>query len=152
MKILVIEDDENKRNQILHFLQDTFPLAKIEIAKSLQTGLKAIIRVGPDLILLDMTMPTFDIGGPEDGGRPQPLGGREILRQMARRKITVPTIVVTQFDKFGEGAHALTIEELHSQLRSAHTGTYVGFVYYNAALEGWKQELGSLIGSVGTSS
>jgi CheY-like chemotaxis protein len=145
MNILIVEDDENKRNQIIEFIKEEIPTSNVTIAKSFQTGLRSIVRGGFDLILLDMTMPTFDIGFDEDGGRPQAYAGREILRQMDRREIATPVIVVTQFDKFGAGVDELRLEELDEQLRGEHPASYQGAVYYNAAYADWKQELAKMI-------
>jgi CheY-like chemotaxis protein len=141
MKVLVIEDDENKRNQILRFINERFPLATLTAAESFQSGLKLIITEQFDLVLLDMTLPTFDPGIDEDGGRPRAYAGREILRQMDRRRIETPVVVVTQFDRFGEGADALTLQELDARLRQAHPRTYHGAIYYSSSIEGWNEEL-----------
>lgn len=145
MNILIVEDDENKRSQIQRCIAEAFPSASVAIARSFHSGLRAIMAGGLDLILLDMTMPTFDITADEDGGRPQAYAGREILRQMERRALFTPTIVITQFDKFGEGSHALTIKQLDAQLKDAHPGRYRGAVYYDVTIEGWKESLADMI-------
>lgn len=145
MNMLLVEDDENKRKQIGSFLSEMFRPTNLYFAKSLKSGLNAITQGDIDLIILDMTMPTFDITVDEPGGRPQPYAGREILRQMDRRRIKTPVIVVTQFDKFGEGDDALDLEELDEQLREAHPSTYCGVVYYDVAVEGWKEALTKLV-------
>jgi CheY-like chemotaxis protein len=150
MNILIVEDDENKRNQIIEFIEEEIAASSVTIAKSFQSGLRAIVLGGFDLILLDMTMPTFDIGFDEDGGRPQAYAGREILRQMDRREITTPVIVVTQFDKFGAGADELRLEELDEQLHKEHPASYQGAVYYNAAYADWKQELAKIVSGLRT--
>lgn len=148
MKILIVEDDENKRQQISDFIGEIVPQAEISIAKSYQSGLKQVIAKNTDLILLDMTMPTFDIGIDEDGGRPQAYAGREILRQMDRREIVTPVIIITQFDKFGEGIDELTLPELDHQLYQDHPQIYQGAIYYSAALGIWKELLGKVLGSL----
>ncbi len=148
MNILVIEDDENKRSQLEGFIQISLPEARVTTAKSLQGGLRAIISGDHDLVILDMTMPTYDIGIDEDGGRPQAYAGREILRQLDRREMSLPVVVVTQFDRFGEGAEALTLGELDKQLWEQHPHNYKGSVYYNPALEGWKDALCSIISKI----
>jgi len=139
--VLIVEDDENKRLQLVQFITELLPQSDIQIAKSFHSGLQLIIDENHDLILLDMTMPTYDIGQYEDGGRPQHYAGREILRQMARRQILTPVLVITQFDVFGEGADAMTRDQLDKQLRINYPQTYIGTVYYNAAMGGWKHAL-----------
>lgn len=150
MKILLVEDDENKRTKLLAFLRERCQTDEVEIAKSLQGGVRAILRGGHELIIVDMTMPTFDISAEEDGGRPQAYAGREILRQMDRRGIVVPTLVVTQFDRFGEGGDAMTFDELDGKLKNEHPGCYVGMVYYDVAVEGWREDLAEKIAWVST--
>jgi DNA-binding NarL/FixJ family response regulator len=142
VRILLVEDDEVKRTQLLDFLKATFPSSYVHTARSLKSGLHAVIKGGVDVILLDMTMSTFDISLDEDGGRPQAYAGRELLRQMNRRQIFTPVIVVTQLDRFGQGTpEDLTIEALDAQLRQAYPDIYTGHVYYDAAVSGWQEHL-----------
>ena len=141
MKILVVEDDENKRTRLLSFLKERSGNDEIKEARSLRGGMKAILSCAYDLVIADMTMPTFDISIDEDGGRPQAYAGREILRQMDRREIVIPTLVVTQFDRFGEGDEEMTFDELDARLSREHSASYRGMVYYDVAVEGWKDDL-----------
>jgi len=150
MRMLIVEDDENKRKQVVNFVEETWPAAHISVVRSLQSGLRAILSGGLDLIVLDMSLPTYDVTVEEDGGRLQAYAGREILRQMDRRQIGVPVVVVTQFDKFGEGVAALTREELDAQLQRAHPRVYRGMVYYNVALDGWKDDLTRIVDHLGS--
>lgn len=145
MNLLLVEDDEIKRAQLVSFITETVPNIKIDIAKSYQTGIKAIISHSYRLIILDMTMPTFDIGIDEYGGRPQAYAGREILQQMDRREIKSPVIVVTQFDRFGEGNNKLALAELNEELLKAHPINYKGAIYYSTTVDSWKNQLRQVI-------
>jgi CheY-like chemotaxis protein len=137
MRILLVEDDEIKRNQIINYLYQSEESIQIETAKSVQSGLKHIVSGEFDLIILDMTLPTFDISADEDGGRPRAYGGRELLAQMKRRIIETPVLVVTQFDRFGKEPELLTLEELDKQLKGSFEN-YIGSVYYSSAFDNWK--------------
>ena len=141
MKILIVEDDENKRFQLVDFISKNFLENDISTAKSYQSGLRSIINFPPDVIILDMTMPTYDISIDEDGGRPQHYAGREILRQMNRKNIQIPTLVVTGFDHFGVGESYMSREQLDLQLMIDHSSFYRGTIYFNAAMEDWKPQL-----------
>lgn len=145
MRVLLVEDDENKRKQIESFLRETYTGIVVSNANSYQTGLRLLIAESFEWVLLDMSLPTFDMTSEEEGGRPQAFGGRQLLRQMRRRNISPRVIVITQFDKFGESAESLTREELDQELNQSHPATYRGMVYYNAALAGWKEELIALL-------
>jgi CheY-like chemotaxis protein len=143
--MLIIEDDEIKREQLISFIKESFPEIQIIAVKSTQSALMKITSNKYDLIILDMTLPTFDYGGDEDGGRIRAYGGRDILRQMNRHRITTPVIMVTQFDRFGKGDESLTLEELDFELQTEHQINYKGSVYYNAAYDDWKSNLHKLI-------
>ena len=143
MKILVVEDDENKRLQLDHFLRRSFPQARMIEARSLQSGLRMIRHDPPALVLLDMTLPNYDADFDEPGGQTHIFGGREFLRQMDRFDISIPVIVITQFETFGEGTSEIGLSELDAELRAEHGTIYKGSIYYHAAIHGWEEQLES---------
>jgi CheY-like chemotaxis protein len=148
MKILLVEDDEEKRQQIRQFIKYELGADIVE-ARSRQSGVNAILREQFDLIVLDMTMPTYDVTPTEGGGRPQAYAGRDILQQMERRGITTKAIVVTQFDRFGSAEDEITIQALDAQLDAAFPATYVGAVYYNVGYAGWRESLRAMMHQLG---
>lgn len=147
MKILLIEDDEEKMEKILDFINHQYPNSTIEIARSFNAGLRSIIKSGAlDVILLDMSMPNYNATEEDpSGGAPEHFAGREILSQMKLRGINIPTIVVTMFDLFGESNDKISFSQLELQLKKMYAPTFWGMVYYNSGQEGWKNSLGSLI-------
>jgi CheY-like chemotaxis protein len=144
MKVLLVEDDEDKREQLREFLSSELSAEVIE-ARSRQSGIHALLKDSFDLILLDMSMPTFDITPTEDGGRPQAYAGRDILHQMDRYAITTKVVVVTQFDRFGQSEDEITLPELDKQLEVAFPDNYLGAVYYNVGYAGWQESLRILL-------
>ena len=74
-------------------------------------------------------------------------GGREFLRQMKRFRISIPVIVVTQFETFGNPPHTKHLKDVDSELASDYPQIYLGVVYYHAAIHGWKEDLLRLIRS-----
>jgi CheY-like chemotaxis protein len=144
MKILIIEDDQNKIKQISEYVKTIMPDNKICEKRSYQSGLKEIQNGNYDVVLLDMSMPTFDISPQETGGRPRQFAGKEILMQMKRKKLKTSVIVVTQFERFGEN-NGITLSQLKEELKGIYEGVYVGTVYYNAALNNWKEELKDML-------
>jgi CheY-like chemotaxis protein len=145
MRILIVEDDDNKRSQLFQFIKELLPGSEVAYARSLQSGLRWIRSNNADLILLDMTLPTFDVGPGEAGGRTHPFGGREFLREMRRFKIDTPVVVVTQFETFGSGPGMTTLDALDEELAREHSSVYIGSVYYHAAVESWKDRLQELV-------
>jgi DNA-binding response OmpR family regulator len=125
VKVLIIEDDLNKVRQLADFMKEAMKGATILERRSFTSGLRAAVSENPDLVLLDMTMPTYDVGGAEKGGRTRALGGRDILSQLSRRQISTQVIVVTQFESFGEEGHSMNLTELNAMLSSKFKDNYV---------------------------
>lgn len=145
MTVLIIEDDELKTDRIRAFLAWEAPHLQLEIARSYKSGLRAIVSGPHDLLILDMTLPTFDIQPGTDGGRPLGLGGRDLLRQMKRRSVTCPTVVVTGFDAFGLGKDVVTLAQLDAELQAEFGEFYLGCVYFNATTDDWRDQLRALL-------
>jgi CheY-like chemotaxis protein len=145
MNLLIVEDDEKKREQLVTFLKARWPEAILTERRSYRSGLKEIIDGCYDLVLLDMSMPTYDKTPSEPGGRPKPFAGREILSQMERRAISTPVIVFTMFESFGEEGSKLSLSELKLLLERNHRYNYIGTVYYNVAINDWEMELDELM-------
>lgn len=151
MKILLVEDDEDKARKLLEFLQLEDAAANVIGARSLNSGLRAIIQNASDLdvLLLDMSMPNFDVGADEPtGGSPENYAGTEILAQMKLRGISIPTIVVSMFDSFGEQKNKISLENLDKRLMLEYKEFYLGHVYYSASQEGWQRSLSNLLGQL----
>ena len=142
MRVLLVEDDENKGVQLRRFVGEAYPEARLELRRSLQSGIRSIRFEFFDLILLDMTLSNYDAGPDEPGGgMTHSFGGREFLKQMDRFDVVTPTVVVTQFETFGKAPHALDLKELDLQLKQRHPRAYVGCVYYHASIRGWREQL-----------
>lgn len=145
MRVLVADDDDDKLEQTSEFFTHLGGVESITIAKSLQSSLRAIIEHHFDLAVLDMTMPTFDRTLSEEGGRPHAFAGREILRQMKRRQIKTPVIVLTSFDRFGDETDYTTLDQLKNELQHAYSN-YIGTVQLKANVDDWRVDLHRLVG------
>jgi CheY-like chemotaxis protein len=140
-RVLVVEDNDNKRSQILSFLRDSYPKLSISVARSLQNGLRMLKNDGIDFVILDMTLPNYDQGPEEDGGVIHALGGQEFLRKMKRAKIVTPVVVLTQFETFGTGENRLDLATLRMSLKDKYADICVDTIYYNSAVDAWKRQL-----------
>jgi CheY-like chemotaxis protein len=149
MRILLIEDDLNKCEQIARFVGADFPDADLIIRRSFQSGLKEAILCTPDLILLDMTMPSYEIGPREPGGRERRYAGREILRQLSRRGIKLPVIVITQYEQFEDDGDIVRLPELVAELRSEYSDNFIDAVFYQAGNTTWMGQLRAMLTGLG---
>lgn len=145
MKLLLIEDDPHKSKQIYEFVRNNKPYCYIQVCHSFQSGLKAAFQQSFDVVLLDMSLPTFDIKSGEGGYKFLKRAGEDILREFKRKKYPAKVIVVTQFDTFGEGEDYIELSDLKKQLEYNYNQNYIGTVYYDASQLKWKIELEELL-------
>lgn len=140
MRTLIIEDDANKMNALVSFLH-SYPHVETSTETSFHSGVHSLLERHFDLVLLDMSMPMYDITAQDTGGRPVPLAGRDILFTMHRKKIQTTVIVVTQYESF-EGT---SLGQLDDDLRDAFPDIYYGSVYYNTTQDVWKTQLRNIL-------
>lgn len=145
MKVLIVEDDDFKRRKIADAVEEILPDAEVVLEKSVNSGLKAIVEQNPALVLLDMSLTTFDVGPNEAGGRPQNFGGIEILRHMDRLELKVPVIVITQHERFANSGREVRLSAMMKDLTEQHGDLFRGLVYYNSAAGAWQNQLKGLI-------
>lgn len=137
MRLILIEDDDYKAKQIVQFLQNKGHI--IDIAKAYNTGMKKIVNEQYDMALLDMTIPSFEISSEHPTSRIRKYGGKDILFEMDRREITLPSIVITQYQVFDDGEK--TLELLDKELHEEFPDLYKGIVYYNSSVMDWQDKM-----------
>jgi CheY-like chemotaxis protein len=143
VKVLIVEDDQEKALHVSEFVKNEYG-AVVQIAKSFGSGLKALIGSGNsiDLVLLDMSMPNFDVSLDEpQGGAPESFAGKELLAQMKLRGIHVPTVILTMFDSFGDQRSKVSLDQLVKDLEREFAPTYRGYVFYSETQAGWRSSL-----------
>ncbi|MFA9394111.1 MAG: response regulator [Halodesulfovibrio sp.] len=145
MRVLIIEDDGNKLRQIEDYLNKLESKFSITHEMSYQSGLKNLATTNYDLILLDMSLPTFDTSPDETGGPFLTYAGIDILREIDELGIDCSVIIITQYESFEEGSDAITLDQLCLSLEEEFKGNYIGAVYYRASETNWKQDLLKLI-------
>lgn len=147
VKLLIIEDDAGKRTAICSHIRSLLGKDVIIVeCESLRSGLKEVVMGGHcDLVLLDMSMPGFDVSEDEPAGEePESFAGQEILAQMKLRGIRTPVAIVTQYKAFAKGT--IGLNELVERYKQEYSDFFVGGVYFSTAVESWKKEISEIIG------
>lgn len=149
MRILFIEDHPLKQAQINRFITEKFGNCQIELKNSYISGLKELKTnySNYDVLLLDISMPNYDISSEDSGGDWMPLAGKKILKEMYLRDIPTKTIVVTMHGSFDDGTK---ITELDSDLKNEFSDNYIGYVFYSQINEDWKDKLYQLLNNLRT--
>jgi len=145
MLTYVIEDSPIKAGRLLEFLTLKFPNCPPQLFGSFQSGLRNVESNAPSLIVLDMTLPTFDRIPNAREGRLRPLGGYDLMRKMKLKAIPSHVIVVTQLEAFGEGEEEVSFAEITSRCVREFPDIFLGSVYFDQGDATWPKQLNALI-------
>jgi len=150
VRILLVEDEAPKRAHIEKFLKRFGTSVRVTVAGSVNAALDRLDVEVPDLLLVDMSLPTFDVGGNEGGGRPQGLGGLEVLRYMAMADIVCPAIVVTGYEAFPrEFGKPVELAQIRGELMEEFPQILRGVLHYNSTFEEWRIQLSDVLQTLG---
>ena len=141
MKILLVEDDEHKMNDIIMYLKTTMKDVKIDTAYSIASGVETAMGNLYDLILLDMTIPNFDITETSDGGRSYKNGGEIIVKELLDEDVDFRCAIITQYETFNNE----TIDQIGQRMKVLCGDNYFGYVKYSTSDDSWKNSLKKLI-------
>jgi len=142
LHLLLVEDEAPKRGHIERLVRGVLPNARLSAARSVNSALDILESGNIDFLLLDMSLPTFDIGDRESGGRPQGFGGIEVLRHMTMAGITCPTLIITGYEGFKrESGATVDLAQLRSELDEEFTHMVQGVLHYNSTYDEWEHTL-----------
>ncbi len=146
-RILIVEDNNLKLEKLKDFLSAEFKGIEFEERTSYNSASKEIALnfAKYDLILLDMSMQTYDISTEESGGEPEPLAGKNILKQIYLREIPTKVIVVTMYENYVDGTR---ITQLDRELNYAYPDNYCGFIFFSHNNLEWTTQLKKAINKI----
>lgn len=142
----IVEDNAIKATSISNFFHQEYEsTCCTSVFGSFQSALRAIELSVPNLIVLDMTLPTFDRKPNSREGRMRPLGGYDLMHKMKHRSVTAAVIVVTQLETFGEGEDEVSFSEITARCERDFPEFFLGSVYYDQGGLKWQNDLAVLV-------
>lgn len=148
-KILIIEDNDYKRDKVSQCIRDNFPEANIQEARSFTSGWKALNRDIYKLVCLDMSLPSVDKSDNESGGKFRDFGGKELAQKCKRRGLYVKFVVLTQHKNFSFNNTNLSLSTLQSEIEEQFGDMCIGFLFFSANATSWKRELIEILEELG---
>lgn len=136
-RLLFIEDTQEKARTVSEFIAAAHPEISMEVVQSFNAGWATLKTSPPELVIVDMSLPTFNQSLSEGGGRFRHFGGRELLDRMAAHKLKTKVCILTQYSRFGEKRDT-TLPQLEKQLYSKYPELLVAVIFYNPAADEWK--------------
>lgn len=145
MKIFIIEDDQLKLGRIHEYLSHAYSDAVIDCFGSYNSGLRACEQGSPDLVILDMALPTFDRKPNKREGRLRPLGGYDLLSKFDLKDLPIKAIVVTQLTDFGDGDERMSFSEITNICQEEFPSHFLGSVYFAQSNTDWQNDLQNIL-------
>lgn len=145
LKILIVEDIETKRLSIQQLISALVPSAEFHFAASVKSAINILDSQFFSLVLLDMSLPTFDLGRSEGGGTPRPKGGMELFAHLDGSGVEVPVIVVSAYGTLEEKGAMVSLDEISERLKRDFPNLFVGSVLYDSVYTVWAEELTALV-------
>lgn len=142
MKILFVEDEISKQKQIIAHLNNMFKNYQVSVEKSLMSGINRIHKENFDLVLLDMSLPLYDLC--EDVyeiNEFEAFAGIDLLEELNRIQFLGKVIVITAFDVIEDSEKKLNLQQLDEQMKRDYFNIYIGSIHYNSSSLEWKKEL-----------
>ncbi len=142
ISVLIVEDETPKFKHVKNYLVELCGHLEVSHARSVSSALDSLEDNLPDLLILDMSLPTFDISDNEGGGRPQGFGGIEILRSMLLENMQCPTIVITGYPAFQkDSGETVGLGDLIDELQREFGAFLKGTLHFNSTFSEWRIEL-----------
>ncbi|GAA4106241.1 response regulator [Aminobacter aganoensis] len=146
MKVLIVEDNEDKARQIIDVVSQ-FAVSETAHVRGLRAAYPALERVRWDLVILDMTLHAAE--GNLSASSKESLAGIEVLQAINAGPEATAVIVATQHDVFRQDPlHFESIDSLDAALRDAFPNLYRGVVRVKLGTDEWKVDMASRIGEV----
>lgn len=130
MKILLVEDEPHKRDELVECVADVFSTAPV-IVDGVSTAVAKVLSESFDLIILDMALSTFGEGADDNQkGHDQAQGGIEVLRALKAKKRNSKILIVTQYHNFYIGGVSVKLKNSQKIIKEKYQQDVIGAVLY----------------------
>lgn len=145
MKVLVVEDEAHKRDEILRCLAEVYEDVP-EVVDSVQGAVLKVMERDYDLIILDMALSTFGENSSDNKkGHDQAHGGVEVLRALKFKNKFVKIVIVTQYPDFYIGGVKVKLKDSPKIIKNKYNQEVLGAVLYNYKSKSTKNKIISIL-------
>lgn len=145
MKILLVEDEVHKRDELLVCIAEVYALIP-EIVDSVSSAVLAVMQSDYDLIILDMALSTFgESAGDNRKGHDQAQGGIEVLRALKSKRKSTKVLIVTQYHDFYIAGTKVKLKDSPKIVGDKYNQNVVGAVLYYYKSKATQQKIMSIL-------
>jgi CheY-like chemotaxis protein len=145
MKILLVEDEIHKRDEIKTCTREVFNLVP-EMVDSVSSAVVKVMSEDYDLIILDMALSTFGESADDNKkGHDQAQGGIEVLRALKAAKKETKVLIVTQYPDFYISGNKVKLKDSPRVILEKYNQNVIGAVLYNYKSKSTLQKIMSIL-------
>jgi CheY-like chemotaxis protein len=147
MRILLVEDEEHKRDEIIQYVHQVYDFSP-DVVDGVRSAIMQIMEEDYDLIILDMALPTFGGNAADNNkGHDQAQGGIEVLRVLKLEKKSTKIIIVTQYPDFYIGGIKVKLKDSPKIIFDKYNQKVIGAVLYHYKSKTTQQRITSILRS-----
>ena len=145
MKVLIVEDDLFKFSKIEDVVKYTIT-TKIERKDNVHDTVIYLQYNSPDIIILDMSLPSHAVNPGEGSPLSMLAGGIEIILELEDLdKIFIPIIILTQYPEIEIDGEYYSIRESKDVLTNIYNISELAVCLYEHDSSDWKDQLSKFI-------
>lgn len=141
MKVLLVEDDGFKKDEIEEVLRDCIRGVELTVVQSVREAVTAIQSANYDHIVLDVALPSHDNTLSGGGALPMPSGGIEVLLELAYESRSDAVTILTQYPEIEFDGKLEVLKSANETFLSGLSVDVVDVIYFEMDDESWKQQL-----------
>ncbi|WAG17958.1 response regulator [Burkholderia gladioli] len=145
MKILLVEDEIHKRDEIVGCVREAFDLDP-DIVDGVNSAVLSVLKEDYDLIILDMALSTFGEHADDlKKGHDQAQGGIEVLRALKRKGQSSKIVIVTQYPDFYIGNAKIKLKQASRVIGDKYSQNVIGAILYHYKSKQTLQKITSIL-------
>jgi CheY-like chemotaxis protein len=145
MKILLVEDEIHKRDEVAKCIVDVLGISP-DTSEGVKSAVLSVKSGSYDLIVLDMALPTFDGSSQvQYKGHDQADGGIEVLRALKSEGKSTKVIIITQYAEFRIGSTKVKLKNSPAVIREKYGQLVVGAILYQYKSKSTIQRINSVL-------
>ncbi|MBJ6879868.1 response regulator [Vibrio cholerae] len=137
INFLVVEDNPSKVSSIQYLLDGLEVEFTVDYVMTPSETIQKLKKNNYDFFILDMSLPAYS----EESHSIGSLSGKQILQTMKHKKISVPTVILTQWDVFGHHENTISLNGLKKELLDKFDKFLLGVVFWDSSSELWKEQI-----------
>lgn len=148
MRILLVEDEIHKRNEMKQCVQEVYGFYP-DIVDGVNGAVLKVIEIDYDLIILDMALSTFGESADDmKKGHDQAQGGIEVLRALKLKNKSSKIIIVTQYPDFYIGGTKVKLKNSPKIISDKYNQHVIGAVLYHYKSKSTLQRIVSILRAI----